>query len=393
MFLTGCKSHDYTEESVSANEEVILEVEEADSDKYDVTDENIANENVNTDAYFNKVITFEDDVYSILGYIPDEYQKDKEYSSWFEKYSSYVYCGGTEYDHTVYYLAYIDDDDIPELIEQEIYWYISTWNGYDDGPDNFSRNEVIVGYDEYSGKILTDYWSVSEGINSLIVYSYDKGLIKMEMSVNEDEEGEYNIRGWKINQESYDMINSHIDLENLTYLTYDNCYSQVEILSVMKTGHDTSYSHRYEIVYGDVTWEEAQEICEEKGGYLAVVTSNEELLRIKECCFKDRDEIAACYVGCRGTISGWDQRWILKNNCTRDVIGGGIFIFDYGHRPSYNYLNLDCENEEIDYGFLVYGYDKFNNKFIVNMMMGPNDIVASNPELAGKVGFICEYDE
>ena len=161
----------------------------------------------------------------------------------------------------------------------------------------------------------------------------------------------------------------------------------------MKTGHDSSYTHSYEVIYEDVTWEEAQEICNEKGGYLAVITSQEELNRIKGL-FLGREEIAVCYIGCKGTYSDNSIRWYLKNGNTVEIEGGHIYVFSYDTKCGVYCVEFDYENELMDYGFLVYG--KIRNDDIdydVEMLMGPSDIAKSNPDLCGKVGFICEYDE
>lgn len=214
-----------------------------------------------------------------------------------------------------------------------------------------------------------------------------------EISINEDSEGEYEILGLSLNQNSYDIIKNFIDLENIIYLSYDNCYSQVEILYVMKTGHDSSYTHSYEVIYEDVTWEEAQEICNEKGGYLAVITSQEELNRIKGL-FSGREEIAVCYIGCKYTYFYNDRRWYLKNGNTIKIGGGSIYVFPYDNTSRVSCLEIDYENKTMDHGFLVYGkIRKDDIDYDVEMLMGPSDIAKSNPELSGKVGFICEYDE
>lgn len=72
-----------------------------------------------------------------------------------------------------------------------------------------------------------------------------------------------------------------------------------------------SYSHRYEVVYEDVSWQEAQELCKKNGGYLAVITSNEELQKIMEY-IPNKDELSVLYIGCSGSYR--EERWILKDD-------------------------------------------------------------------------------
>ena len=394
--LTGCNSVG-SQETMSCNE--TIEAGTSDIPEQTIS-ENYTSEiaSENSEIVTNKKFELKDEVEAALGYIPDEYQKDKEYDDWFEKYSawvfniSYIKYPSVIFGNDRYWFVYLDDDDIPELIfDDGYYYYIYTLNG---DTCNFGKRDFIIAYSEGSGKLLIEYFY--DGTTYIEGYTYNKGNKEFILEVEADKTGEYDILGYPVSLDSYNLINDFIDLDSAKKIRYDNCYSTVEILYVMKTGHDSSYTHRYEVIYDDVTWEEAQEICEEKGGYLAAITSWEELYRIKEL-FSDRDELAVCYIGCRGTISDHNQCWILNNNNTIDTGGGGIYIFDYGkdnHTYLLDNLGLD-ECEERGYGILVYGKNRYDSDsdYQVDMLSGPNDIVASNPSLSGKVGFICEYDE
>lgn len=358
---TGCSLNDYSRETISVDDVIIFNDNE------------------------NEIEVVENDY--------DNKISDMENSEWFEMYNSIIYSD-TMKDKRVFYLAYIDQDDIPELITKDIYINIYISNGEDLG---FGKYTYTIGYCDYSGKIVsfTDY-----GLDNIVIvtaYTYDKGSIIKQFDVEGElvygAEGDYVIHGITFDQDSYNAIDDFIDIDNIVYTSYDNCYSEEEIIHVMKTGHDSSYTHRYEVIYDDVTWEEAQEICNEKGGYLAVVTSREELLRIKGL-FSDRADLAVCYVGCKGTYKQDNRRWYLKDGNTIEIGGGKIDVFPYDNTCGVYCIEFDYKNETMEYGFLVYG--KLRNddsNYDVEMLMGPNDIVASNPDLSGKVGFICEYDE
>ena len=392
--LAGCNNAD-AKETVSGNEPIetaTLDISAQSTSENDVSE--ISSENL--EIVTNKKFELKDEVEAALGYMPDEYQKDKEYDDWFEKYSSIV--SGSQWikndavviNSYMYYLAYIDDDDIPELIVYDGHYFdILILNG---GKCGFGKRDYIVGYNERTGKILCEEHDLDWDCR-ICGYVYDKGSIEEEIVADVDDTGEYDVLGYSVTQDSYNEFYDFFDLENVTEITNDNCYSTVEILYVMKTGHDSSYTHRYEVIYEDVTWEEAQEICKEKGGYLAVITSQEELNRIKEL-FSDRDELAVCYIGCKGTYANDDRRWYLKNGNTIEIGGGNIYVFPYDNTSGVSCLEIDYENETMDHGFLVYGkLNDYDNDSDAKMLMGPNDIVSSDPNLSGKVGFICEYDE
>ena len=392
MLLTACKSNEFSKETLSVNDVLCFDVDgDSDSDienpGVNISSDDCSDEFTDSNEVTVKELSIKDEFVDVLGKEPVDFYYYDEYNDWFDMYSSIAYNLG-KYDSSVYYLTYIDQDEIPELVIRWNNFTVWTWNGS-------AKNQFIgerMAYCEYSGKILTTEKDM-DGNKRIIGYIYNKDSMTEEISINEDSEGEYEILGLSLNQNSYDIINNFIDLENIIYLSYDNCYSQVEILSVMKTGHDSSYTHSYEVIYEDVTWEEAQEICNEKGGYLAVITSQEELNRIKGL-FSGREEIAVCYIGCKGTYSDNSIRWYLKNGNTVEIKGGHIYVFSYDTKCGVYCVEFDYENELMDYGFLVYG--KIRNDDIdydVEMLMGPSDIAKSNPELSGKVGFICEYDE
>lgn len=50
-------------------------------------------------------------------------------------------------------------------------------------------------------------------------------------------------------------------------------YIASEIRSILSTGNVTSAGHRYELLEGDMTWEESRLACELRGGYLTAITS------------------------------------------------------------------------------------------------------------------------
>lgn len=355
----------------------------------------------------NMDFSISDEMVSVLGHTPDIFDPDKEYDNWFDLYSSLVYDSGwydnhnDEYEKDLYTIAYIDQNNIPELIKvNEDNYIIYTW-------DKVLKEIILpkdtfaIGYSKKTGKLFCICRDIY-GNRYLTGYIYDKGDIQEEFNIEgellvEGDSRLYAIQAIKFDSTSYRIVENFIDLDNTDYLykiSYGKgWYSGAEILSVLQTGHDSSFTHRYELIYADVSWDEAQEICNKKGGYLAVITSQEEVDRITELfnidSEKNVDDVEICYIGCRGTYEMDNRRWILTNGNTSVISGGEIYVDELTDSEWYSGLEVKCENEEADCGFCIYRnyFDSFK------MYMGPQNIIESNPELSGKVGFICEYDE
>lgn len=380
LLIIGCTSGNYTEK--------LLNVEENPLDNSS-SNNDIDYEDNDTDTDLEEIqykdLSFEYRVRSILGETPKEFSYDKKYKDWLEMYSSMAYSNGVVHD-TVYYVAYIDDDDIPEFISYWKNYNITTWNSEE-------KYQIIgegMAYSARLGRIL----SLEEKDDGYYVvgYTYEYGNLRQDIIVKENSEGNYSVLNCSVDKESYDLINDFINLDEMTVLTYDNCYSQEEIISVLKTGHDSSFSHRYEVIYDDVSWQKAEEMCKNMGGYLAVITSKEELFRVKKL-ITDQNDLSVFYIGCKGR--GLDKRWYLKDNFTMEVGGGNIYVSEFDNNSMFSNLGIDYKKEKMEYGFLVYGKPNIDTQEEkqIKMFLGPKNMIDSNPSLNGKTGFICEYDE
>lgn len=364
LFFAGCVSGNFIEKT---------------------NDDNKNSSDVNDEDIVNKDLSFSDRITAILGKEPDDYNYTKQYDNWFDMYCSMAFNNGV-YSDSVYYVAYIDNDEIPEFITYKDNYVIWTWNGN----EKEQSIGVKMAYSEKSGKLL----SVEEKEDAmyLIGYLYDRGNLQQDIIVKENSDGENNILGCKFNQASYELINDFINLKDVVYLSYDNCYSQEEIINILKNGHNSSYSHRYEVVYEDVSWQEAQELCKKNGGYLAVITSNEELQKIMEY-IPNKDKLSVLYIGCSGSYR--EERWILKDDYTIEVGGGKIYVPEFDNNSIFQNIGIDYQREKMEYGFLVYGVSDINTdgEKQAKMYLGPNNMIENNKTLSGKIGYICEYDE
>ena len=70
-------------------------------------------------------MSFSDRITAILGKEPDDYNYTKQYDNWFDMYCSMAFNNGV-YSDSVYYVAYIDNDEIPEFITYKDNYVIKT---------------------------------------------------------------------------------------------------------------------------------------------------------------------------------------------------------------------------------------------------------------------------
>ena len=166
----------------------------------------------------------------------------------------------------------------------------------------------------------------------------------------------------------------------------EQMYSKEEILSVLRTGHHTSYGHRYELICADVSWDEARELCMEKGGYLATITSPAEQDIVQKQIEDENLQEISFYVGYRRAEWVGDEfmepRWINADESftSADHMHG---FWKYS-LPEYDYEQSQWEDTVcglIKYVGGIYLYD------------APDNLVEVSPEYSGKMGYICEFDD
>ena len=129
--------------------------------------------------------------------------------------------------------------------------------------------------------------------------------------------------------------------------------------------------HSYEVIASDMSWTEARQACLDAGGYLAVVSDEEEFNRIGELVIESG--LSRVWVGCHREEDTlvWEK--------PDEVV---YYPWDYSE-PSY-YDGYDGSIE--DYLLLWH-----NNRWVYNDSR--DDPVADYPELySGSLGYVIEYD-
>ncbi len=140
--------------------------------------------------------------------------------------------------------------------------------------------------------------------------------------------------------------------------------------------------HTYEVIASDVTWQEAKKDCEARGGHLATIGSMEEYETIVSL-LTDSD-LYYLWLGA-SLHSGYDEwednswitgeEWTLPNSLWYP---GEPSKEDLDGTKEYYLCLWNAKYEEQDIGWTL------NDQ--------RNDIVGDFPALAGKLGYICEYE-
>lgn len=372
LFLIACNSNNIKENDPIASEN--------ENKQYS---NDIANNSQIDSGYESK--NFDELYKELFGIEPKEYDKKQNYSNLEEMYSSIVFSERS-LDTSYYYLLYLDYDEIPELLKFETRYegnYIWSF----EKQEEYCEIRGKIYYVEKKGLIINIKENDYQNLQYIFGYSYNDGEITKEFEYEFCNNGEYAFCGGKLDEKTYNEINQKIDGNKLTSLDECNCYSKEEILFAIKTGHDSSYSHKYEIFIENLSWDEAKNSCIEKGGYLAVINSEEESRRLRDYIVKSNLTEHALYIGCKNIY------WSLKNGTNQEYTSGNIFI----NSLNYDYMDITGGNpksDEMDYGMVYIRNDgqSLNNN-LMDIFLGPANLAEYNPKMSGKIGYICEYDK
>lgn len=330
-----------------------------------------------------------------------EYLMNSDYKEWLDIYT--------------YSLIYVNDDDIPELVvhggcEADGCIILTYKDGNIDVLQTARLNFIYIEkenlLDNASGIMGAYYdyiYTIEEGKWTQIAsgerYEYvDENVPLYDENGNYiyDVGEDYLIEEyyWNGNETTYEgyynQLEAVFDLEKSA--ACEKYYSVDEILCLLKTGDVSSADHRYELMIGDVTWEEAQELCKEKGGYLATITTAEEFERITEQISQEEKNNVVFWVGANrveedGGSSSY--HWVDDRLKDGSVLRNGFWKYWLYGEPSYSGLTED--GQEVKEEYVVLMYKRAEGKYYFNDV--PNDILAAAPSYQGIVGYICEYDE
>lgn len=350
--------------------------------------------------------------YSNIENVTTEVPEETESLTWQKAYIDYIESFFEEnseiYSYFSFSLIYLDDDDIPEL-------FVNTGGE--------ASGEIVATF--FNGQLQTEQLSRlgSEYIERSGLLYCDNGhmghypvyIIKLEngefseigsglRTYRAAEEGEDTFyaldeNGEPINEfyweeqpvsedEFYENIDALFDREQ--GIRPERLYSVEEMISILETGACTFAGHRYELIQANVTWEEAQELCMEKGGYLATITSPDEQDAVAAQIAEEGKQDISFYVGYRYYKWGGDDflgaRWINADGSFTDA--EHLYNFWEYSAPDYD-ARQPREWEDNDCGLVKY-YDSTEQIYLFE---APLDLLTVSPEYTDFMGYICEFDE
>ncbi|MCI9463781.1 MAG: hypothetical protein HFI48_07835 [Lachnospiraceae bacterium] len=370
---------------------------------------------------FNLRVVYTDETDS---YPPDLYYVEKlaDADDWKNAYLIFLELDVMgEADKFTYSLIHIDDDEIPELIVDSgfeaggcrIVAYRDNGNGA--ALDVLQTCRRMFDYREKDG-ILRNYGGNS-GLYFDLVYALDEqrwsyvtgGMYRENYDdIRYDEEGNVVDIGYLYTWEAEDVSEEtyYAELESV-YETeqasepWQNYYIAEEMRSLLETGDVSSAGHRYELIVDDVTWKEAYEACKNRGGYLATILSVEELERIEEQIITEGETDTCFWVGANkvdeeGNSIGY--HWLeperaaenSKNYDMLDFYNALWQNFWYGNEPSF-WIEGEGVKIRINEAYVMLIYNEKNDSF--GLCDTVEDILALDHSYAGRIGYICEYDE
>lgn len=300
-------------------------------------------------------------------------------------------------------LIYVDDDDIPELYlegdcEATGCLILTCGNGV---VDELQTSRLYFNYIERQN--LLDNAEGHMGYYYDYVYTIEDGKWKCigegtyeamydDTGYVVDEDGnavmEYTWMGEPTDEAGYDQKLKEVYDGRLAIDPVG--YTWEELYSILETGSTTSVNHRYELIVDDVTWKEAEELCRQKGGYLATLTSKEEFDRVTRQIEDEGKTGISFFVGATRDeeyTDNYSYHWVHDHR-NDNMFSSAMNSFWLPGEPSYSETRDD--NVTVEERYVDYIYRKSDGRGYLNDVT--NDILEQAPSLKGAIGYICEYD-
>lgn len=158
---------------------------------------------------------------------------------------------------------------------------------------------------------------------------------------------------------------------------------------VVQQLQDTTYYdiHRYELIVENVTWTQAWQACREKGGYLVHINSQEEYDAIAEQIFAEDKKNIIFWLGAIRGDDSEEYRWVDASGVALDEV--------LNNNPDYDSFWMSGEpsfhGDDLQETCVDMFYRSGEERFVWNDV--PDDLIGVVSSYAGKVGYICEYED
>ena len=330
---------------------------------------------------------------------------DLRLEEWKQAYLSYIRSEGKYMEYCTFSLIYVDEDDIPELMIDTGSGaggcYALTFHGHD--LDVWRSDGLNVTYIEKGGLVCDsggrmghyydNVYAIRDGRWGFVdggtwgdgpdgVQLDENGNI-LEFFYWDDEE---------LTREAYETRLSAIYPAGQGIYP-ERYYIRDEICSLLRTGDVATAGNRYELIVEDVTWKEAEQLCRKRGGYLATITSQEELWRIQDQMIAEDKTDITFFVGANNDNSPHGYHWMepgMERGYDMLDLSKALWRpFWLEGEPSYSGLTENGKEVREDYVVLI--YRESDERCWIDDV--PGDFLKAHPSCAGRVGYICEYGQ
>ncbi len=330
---------------------------------------------------------------------------------WKKAYIDYINTlpgAGTEMDNYPFYgTFYLNDDDIPEIwIEGSSVADGLMLISYSGG--KFIEESFYAGSMSYYKKNNRLHFGGGKSDRYVDgIYTLQNGELKLI------EEGEYGLPNdavvddgnfedyyeyfWNGKEMTMDEYNNYLkqvfDFGRATE-GLENSYDRNGIIAWLKgdaevkSEFDNQKINIYELVTGDVTWEEAYRTCMEKGGHLVHINTEEEYSYICDQIVNEGKDKFIFWIGMARVDGQYNYGWVNDN--------GSIYQPDpeldkYWLAGEPSGKGENANGEIVEENCVDIFYHNSSGRFVFNDV--PNDIKAAVPAYSGKIGYICEYEQ
>lgn len=145
--------------------------------------------------------------------------------------------------------------------------------------------------------------------------------------------------------------------------------------------------HSYQIVMKDVTWDEANKLAGQAGGYLLHIDSDAEFAQIQQMINNQNESNGKFFIGgCRSSGSN-DYYWVDSSS---KKTGSPLNSSQYWLSGDPSYSDTDKNGNTVtEDKMAIFYYDSGGYWVWADV---PNDITSTAPEYSGKIGYIIETE-
>ncbi len=147
---------------------------------------------------------------------------------------------------------------------------------------------------------------------------------------------------------------------------------------------EASVEHAYRYVVKDCSWTEAYMECKESGGHLVTFDSLEEYEEILTAIENQGLGDYRFFIGGMRNGDSYDYHWIEEGGDSDTVLNTAWQEYWMAGEPSY------ADGEMTENYMMIFWYED-EDDWVWNDV--PNDVLTTAPYYAGKMGYICEYED